>query len=171
MKGLIKHVEQGYELQTHEDVPEDIREQLYAEEQQWLDRRERSRSSSTANIPPINITNVLPQQSYQTPSGASPAPTPPSDRPVISALFNRLDIPGHRDVAVKEYSDWQQSKVHEEILKVEFQKACDVTLADGLDLEQIHEDQDPDFFIERGVKRGIARRFVGDIDHWVKTYM
>jgi hypothetical protein len=55
-------------------------------------------------------------------------------------------------------------------LKVEFQKACDLTLADGLDLEQIREDQDPDFFIEKGVKRGIARRFVGDIDQWAKRY-
>jgi hypothetical protein len=39
-----------------------------------------------------------------------------------------------------------------------------------LDLEQIREDQDPDFFIEKGVKRGIARRFVGDIDQWAKRY-
>ncbi len=53
-------------------------------------------------------------------------------------------------------------------LKVEFQKACGLTLADGLNLEQIHEDQDPDFLIENGVKRGIAWQFVGDIDQWVK---
>lgn len=54
------------------------------------------------------------------------------------------------------------------MLKVEFRKAYDATLVDGLDLEQVHDDQDPDFFINKGVKRGIARRFVGDIDQWVK---
>ena len=56
-------------------------------------------------------------------------------------------------------------------LEVGFQKACDLTLADGLNLEQIREDQDPDLFIEKGVKRGIARRFVGDIDQWAKRYV
>jgi hypothetical protein len=71
---------------------------------------------------------------------------------------------------VKEYSDWQQSKVHDEKLKVEFRKARDTLLADDLDLEQVHEDQDPDFLIQKGVKRGIARRFVGDIKDWVKRY-
>ena len=111
---------------------------------------------------------MLPPQAYQPPLAASPARTPPSDLPSTSALVNRLDIPGSRDAAVRGYSHWQQSKVDDEILKVEFRKACDVTLADGLDLEQVHEDQDPDFFIDKGIKRGIARRFVGDIDQWVK---
>ena len=55
-------------------------------------------------------------------------------------------------------------------LKLEFQKACHVTLADGLDLKQLHEDQDFDFFIGKGVKRGIARRFVRDNDRWVKKH-
>ncbi|CAG7997438.1 unnamed protein product [Penicillium salamii] len=42
-------------------------------------------------------------------------------------------------------------------------KACDVTLANSLDLEQIHEDHDAGFFIEKKVAVGIARRFVRDI--------
>jgi hypothetical protein len=33
---------------------------------------------------------------------------------------------------------------------------------------QVNEDQDPEFFIKNGVKRGIARRFVRDIKYWVK---
>jgi hypothetical protein len=32
LKSLIRHVQEGHMLQTHDDVPEDIREQLYAEE-------------------------------------------------------------------------------------------------------------------------------------------
>jgi hypothetical protein len=71
---------------------------------------------------------------------------------------------------VNEYCDWQQSKVKDEMLKVEFRRARDVASVDGLDLEQIYEDQDPDFFIKHGVKRGIARRFVSDIEVWVKRY-
>jgi hypothetical protein len=57
----------------------------------------------------------------------------------------RLDIPCLRDVTVSECSDWQQSNVCDEILKVEFQKACDVALEDDLDLGQVYNDQDPDF--------------------------
>lgn len=68
------------------------------------------------------------------------------------------------------YSDWQQSKVVDQTLQLEYQKACDATLHDGLDLEQVFEDQDADFFIQSGVKRGVARRFVRDIEVWAKHY-
>lgn len=60
LNSLIKHVEQGGTLQTQDDVPDDIREQLYAEEQQDVERKRKRRASSLANCPPINITNVLP---------------------------------------------------------------------------------------------------------------
>jgi hypothetical protein len=81
-----------------------------------------------------------------------------------------LDIPGPRDIAVRKYSDWQQSKVHDETMKAEFRKACDVTLEEGLDLEQVYDDHDPGFFVENGVKRGTARRFVTNIAYWAKQY-
>lgn len=44
-----------------------------------------------------------------------------------------------------------------------------VMLEDGLDLERAYQDQDPEFFISKGIKRGIARRFVGDIRSWVEN--
>lgn len=79
-----------------------------------------------------------------------------------------LDIPGPRYIAVAAYGDWQQSNVVDQTLQLEYQKACDVTLQDGLDLEQVFEDQDADFFIQSGVKRGVARRFVRDIETWAE---
>ena len=82
-----------------------------------------------------------------------------------------LDILGLWDMAVRRYSDWQCSKVGDESLKLEYQKACDLTLGDGLDLEQVYEDQDAQFFVDKGVKRGIARRFVRDIEVWATHYM
>jgi hypothetical protein len=54
--------------------------------------------------------------------------------------------------------------------KAGFQKACDVAMAHGLDLEQIYKDQDPSFFTSNGVMLGIARRFVSDIKYWVKQH-
>jgi hypothetical protein len=82
--------------------------------------------------------------------------------------INRLDILGTRDEAVEEYCAWQQMQVKKQDLKAE--KACDFIIEDGLDLELIHEDQNPDFLMKRGIKRGIAQRVVGDIGHWVKKY-
>jgi hypothetical protein len=82
----------------------------------------------TSGFPPINITNVLPSQSPNTPLPASQSETP-------APLPKHLDIPGLRDIAVHRYSDWQQSKVGDETLKAEFRKASEVILAEGLDLE------------------------------------
>jgi hypothetical protein len=84
--------------------------------------------------------------------------------------------PRARGLAVKMYREWQQSNVIDETLKGEFRKACDATLNDGLDLEQVYEDQDPNFYIQSGVKRGVARRLLvileygsSDISHLVAS--
>ncbi|KAJ5993368.1 hypothetical protein N7451_009092 [Penicillium sp. IBT 35674x] len=43
LKVLIKYVEQGGVLETHADVPDSVREQLYAEENQRLDKKRNPR--------------------------------------------------------------------------------------------------------------------------------
>lgn len=77
-----------------------------------------------------------------------------------------------RDVALNEYSEWHQSRVFDISFKVDFKKARDVALENALDLDLdlIHEENDPDFFEKQGVKRGTAKRFVRDIERWAKTY-
>ncbi|KAI2834288.1 hypothetical protein CBS11350_10821 [Aspergillus niger] len=99
----------------------------------------------------------FPPESFE--RGMSPIPQLPD-----------LQIPGLLDVAVRDYSIWQQSLLDDEGLKAEVRKACDVALDDGLDLEQINEDKDPEYFRNRGVKWGIARRFVKDIRLWADKY-
>jgi hypothetical protein len=54
--------------------------------------------------------------------------------------------------------------VDDQTLKAGFRKARDAVLAGGVDLEQIYGDQDSSFFIDKGVMKGIARRFVSDSD-------
>jgi hypothetical protein len=168
LKALVELVHQGHTLKSHDDVPEGIREQLFAEEHQRQERRSTTTSIPAQSLPPINITNVLPSQANESPtkSVADSSVTAGKETGEIA----RLDIPGPRDAAVMAYSDWQQSNVVDEALKEEFRKACNATLEDGLDLEQVYEDQDPAFFVRSGVKRGIARRFVSDIDGWSKRY-
>lgn len=74
------------------------------------------------------------------------------------------------DKAVMEYTDWQLSQVDTQIYKDNIKKACDIALTNGLDLKQIHKDQEPNFFINRGVIVGVARRFVEEIQRWSDNY-
>jgi hypothetical protein len=167
---LIRYAEQGHPIRTHDDVPEDIRDELYAEEHQRLEKRQAASTKSPPSMAPINITNVLPGNSPQASVPASYAGAPPSMQLPDSLPADPLDIPGLRDTAVREYSEWQQSRVGDKLLKDEFQKACDAILMEGLDLELVHEDQDTEYLVRNGVKRGIARRFVRDIGPWAKRY-
>lgn len=166
LKRLIAYVEGGGVLECQDDVPDTIRDDLYMEEQQKLEHAQSKSNKSLAlgSCPPINI-NFM---------GGQPSLQPSAVGSVTASAFSSqqdrqevlLTISGPRDTAVKEYSAWQETNVMDEGLKAQFQLACDVTLTNGLDLEQIHEDQNPDFFIGKGVAVGIARRFVGDIIKW-----
>ena len=94
-RSLIKFVENGGELETHEDVPEDIRQQLYGEEEQ---KKGGQNTQDRTMWPPINI-NVLPSQPShpsQMYSNASP-----------SVSCGPIDIPGPLDTAIDEYTAWQ----------------------------------------------------------------
>jgi hypothetical protein len=77
-------------------------------------------------------------------------------------------VDGLLDVAVEEYTEWQQSRVSNETFRENINKARDVTLENCLDLMQIYKDQDLGFFVKHGVKVGAAGRFVCDIGLWVK---
>ena len=106
LKGLVRYVEQGGELRGHGDVPHTFQEQLYAEEQQHVERQQKDRRHRSASYPPINITNVLPTQSpqasYPTELGdmASSAPT------LRSHSTDHLEVPGFLDDVVTAYTDW-----------------------------------------------------------------
>ncbi|CAG8255666.1 unnamed protein product [Penicillium olsonii] len=166
IKRLITHVEKGGILEGHKDVPEAVRDELYREEQDRLGRDKRKGGHITgagSAYPPINI-NVSTSQSA--PHGLDISDPKAADN--LQPL-SPLDIPGLRDVAVKDYGEWQMSNVENDALKNAFREVCDVMLENGLDLEQVYRDQDPHFFIEKGIKIGIARRFVEDIGKWVQN--
>jgi hypothetical protein len=165
LKALIDWLERGHSVQGHEDVPDDIRERLVTEEQQRLERQPKVPVNAATPFPPINITNVLPSSQQPSIAGSVESSTQPE---AGCCHFQSLNIQGFSDVAVQRYSEWQQSKVAREDLKADVVKACEAALDDGLDLEQVHADQDPEFFILKGVKRGVARRFIHDIPEWAK---
>jgi hypothetical protein len=125
----------------------------------WHVGQQKRKAFSLADIPPINITNVLPSQTSTL-----------STESVPSKPSSPLEILGQLNVAVRKYSEWQYSRVTSKSLKIEYQKAYNITLAEGLDLELVYEEQNAQFYIDKGIKSGIAQRFVCDIKKWAKQY-
>ena len=57
----------------------------------------------------------------------------------------------------------------DEALLAAFRQVSSEMLADGPDIEQIYKDQDPEFFVGKGIKIGIARCFVDNIRDWAEN--
>lgn len=167
LKCLVELVKKKkLDLEAQDNIPDEIRTQLYAENQQWLEgQRKATKCPQTeSGCPPINI-NFLPTQS-QPSMMATPACSPPllsQSSPSSVDIIMIPDLP--LDVAVREYSTWHQSRVDSQMLKDNIEKARGVAITNGLNLKQIANDEDPDF-IKHGVIVGVARRFVDDICEW-----
>jgi len=157
LRSLIRHKDSGKPLDTHDQVPEDLRQQIYKEERQSEEHKQTNKTASSPRILPIQITNVLPSQ------------TSGQVEPVSKAEVSPVEFSGLRDENVQKYCEWQQSKVKNPALKAAFQKATDFVVEKGLDLELLHEDQNPQFLIEEGgVPLGVARRYYRDIKPFAK---
>lgn len=164
LKALVKYVEQGGIIETHDDIPNNVRDQLYAEEHQRLSRQNKSsnKAPSGSPLPQINI-HVLPTQSSQ-----SLVSTSWGTEAVKSTTQDDFShITGSVEVVVEEYANWHLSRVSTDSYKENFRKARDIALEYCFGLEQIRA-EDPDFFVKQGVKLGVARMFVGQTSRWVK---
>lgn len=156
LRRLVTYVEKGGVLESHRDVPDEIRDELYMEYQQRQEKEKRKGSNilrGETPYLPINI-NVHPSH----PPGLATM-----NSSVDSAQLKdvgSLKIPGYKDVAVKEYGEWLISNVSDDTLKAAFRRACDITLSDGFELQHIYKDQNPEFFVDKGIKLGITRSFV-----------
>lgn len=162
LRRLVTYAEKGGVLETHKDVPDEIRDELFMEDQQREEKDKRKGGNilgSQMSHSPINI-NVHPPGVATTALAVEAA----GPNPVSS-----LKIPGLKDVAVKEYGEWLASNVSDDTLKAAFRQACDITLSDGFELEHIYKDQNPEFFVSKGIKPGIARSFVENIGDWVEN--
>jgi hypothetical protein len=91
---------------------------------------------------------------------------PSSPKAQVNDAFN---IPGLRDVAVRDYSAWHEANVADDRLKAQFRQARNIALTNGFDFQLIYKDQDPSFFIDQGIMVGIARQFVRNVVKWVRS--
>lgn len=165
LKRLVQYKEQGNKLETHDDVPDEVRQELYAVEQQRLEREQKSSQASVSKLPSIQITNVIPGNNTSS-YGQGSAEAHRSALPTSTGRLERLRIPGHRDVLVERYTTWQQSQVQHIDLKAVYDKAGMIVLKHGWDLEQLHLRRNTKFLTDEGVPEGIAERYVAEIEEW-----
>jgi hypothetical protein len=163
IKEMIKYVDGDNTLRTlrtHDDVPEYIREMIYAEDRHKLDRKRKATTPPPAGLTPVSIHNHLSEHSRI----LGPAEAKDSD-PTPANRMLQFSIYGLRDVSVRRYVCWQQTRVEDERLKAEFQKMGQEILKRNYDLETIFEERDLGFLKEK-VEPGTIIRFIRDIPTW-----
>ena len=157
IRGIIKYVADGGVFTNHEQMPEVIQDQLLAEENQEHARVAR-RAAAASSTHSGNVMHMHPSNaSASSLTSAAPSSTP----------RRRLKIFGSRDKALKDFCEWQETKVDDPDHKAEYQKAYAKVSAHMLDLESLYEDDDPDFLSHEGLKRGPAKHMIRDIPEWV----
>jgi hypothetical protein len=121
LKRLVLYKEEGNKLESQDDVPDDVRQELYAVEQQRLERQQQPAHQASKSMLPIYITNVMPGQTSTESSDILTASREHGNS--VTGLAERIRIVGQRDIAVHEYTAWQRSQVHSEEFKSQFDQA------------------------------------------------
>lgn len=168
---MVEYAEQGNELRTHRDVPPYLLDMIYEKERLDGERRAKRKAPSSESDRPIKIVNVLPS-SYS--HSAAEGCTPPSSSfgiisPPSVVDLTDLVIPKPIDKAVDDYTHWLSDQVEDENWKAGFRSAGSITKADCLDLRHVYQDRDIGYYVNQGVKAGIARSFVQDIKTWADS--
>ncbi|KAM0293120.1 hypothetical protein ACHAPM_011721 [Fusarium culmorum] len=167
---MVEYAEQGNELRTHRDVPPYILDMIYEKERLDGEQRVKRKAPSLESDRPIKIVNVLPSPyGHSTVEGC----TPPSSNfgttsPSVVDLID-LVIPKPIDRAVDDYTEWLCDQVEDEHWKAGFRSAGSITKADCLDLRHVYQDRDIEYYVNQGVKAGIARSFVQGIKMWADS--
>ena len=159
LKKMVKYVQAGNKLDSHDDMPDEIRRELFAEDRLRADQRRKLHASPQ----PVHITNVLPSQG----ATAEPVSLNVSDN---TPSTRRLRIPGPRDVAMESYVRWQQSKDLDKRWAKQYARAGEIFTNLGYSLGQICRLEKRDMLTEHDIAPGIADHFVEDIPEWLEQY-
>ena len=155
MDRIVDYAEEGHRLETHDDIPNGIRDLIHTRVNEEEERRRRKQKDPEAL--PITL-RVLCQ----------------GHRDDISDCWNETPsslphFPVPEDEAPKLYSDWLMAKVSNPEWRAASQLAGQVTVAKGYDLHWLytHQKAGRDMLITNGVLEGVAARFVSWIYKWL----
>lgn len=145
---MWKHMQEGKidEITCHDDVPKYIRDEIMQERT--------SAKRKDTHLPPINITNVLPENN----SVAAHAQPP----------RKKLKFDGITNEDVDVYCNWHLGRTTRAAWQDGFRKARDLTLEHGITLKQLYEapKEEVNFFVSNGCPRGLAYQWVTEVECW-----
>ncbi|KAK1045908.1 hypothetical protein LTR74_018056 [Friedmanniomyces endolithicus] len=155
-------------FESHNDVPDTVRQELYAEAGQRTERHRNTRRSLSSTP----HTQALLSTPAPTPGDmqCSPGQTPLSAVAVIPSTLERLDIPGCYEDAISDYVKWQQAQAKTEEWIAQFAKASNILLTRGYQLGLFYERQLIALLTTEGVLEGIALSIHSDIKDWLPEY-
>jgi hypothetical protein len=155
MDRLVDRAEQGYRMDTHDDVPEDIRELIRTRENEEEARRKRKRKA----VDPLPVSVRVSCNGHRD-----------SDSADCSGESQReLKFPVPDDEAPIVYSDWLCARITNEKWRTASRLAGEVTVDNGYDLHWLNANQKDgkQMLIVNGVLEGVAARFVSWVSRWV----
>ncbi|KAK1086662.1 hypothetical protein LTR33_001462 [Friedmanniomyces endolithicus] len=168
MKQLVLHMQNRNKFESHNDVPDTVRQELYAEAGQRTERHRNTRRSLSSTP----HTQALLSTPAPTPGDmqCSPGQTPLSVVAVIPSTLERLDIPGCYEDAISDYVKWQQAQAKTEEWIAQFARASNILLTRGYQLGLFYERQLIALLTTEGVLEGIALSIHSDIKDWLPEY-
>ncbi|RFU73472.1 hypothetical protein TARUN_8780 [Trichoderma arundinaceum] len=160
MEKLVDFAEEGNKLETHDDVPERIRELIYRHREEEETRKRLKRKASD----PLPTTIHICCSDHQDKGSADSARNPQK-----AAGPARLKFPMPIDEAPKSYSDWLCSQVANNAWQGAYRLASQITIDKGYHLGRMYEAQavDAKMLVTCGVLPGIALQFVGRVKEWL----
>lgn len=146
----------GNKLDGHNDIPDQVRQQLYAEADQRASR------CQGRTLAPMQQLQADTQAIITTPEQASSTAAT-----ITPAVLESLDIPGPHEDAIRNYVTWQQGQATSDEWISQYAKAGDILLKQGFKLGLFYERQLVDLLTDGGILRGIALTFHSEIPKWL----
>jgi hypothetical protein len=169
MRKLVTYMNEGNKFETHHDVPDTIRQQLYAEaDQRTVAHRDtRPPNPRVAQVQMCESTPASEHGGQQCSPGRTPPTAVASPRPIV---LDPLDIPGSHEKAIQDYVKWQQDHADSQEWISQFAKAGDILITQGFRLNLFYQKERIDILIRGGVSEGIADSFHDDLPIWLPGY-
>jgi len=166
LRQLVEHVMGGNKLDSHNDVPDQVRQQLYAEADQRASRcpdprplpapMQQVQADTQAATTMPGLVRSVPEPGQPSSTGATVAP----------AVLESLDIPGPHEDAIRNYVTWQQGQATSDEWISQYAKAGEILLKQGFKLGLFYQRQLVDLLTDEGILRGIALTFHSEIPKW-----
>ena len=103
LSNLIKHVQEGKDLECHANLPREFRDQIREEEQRRADQKQNKAAATPVRMTPNTINIIQAEQARKPISQTGQDYSAESPRVLFTGT--PLDVTGYLDTAVKNYSN------------------------------------------------------------------